>query len=86
MPTPTLSLRSNSSSVILSPSRSFCDVLSLDPEIKAENEVERDVEDIEWAQLDLKVLNLSSNELLLLEEQIAGFEDLETLDVSSATL
>jgi hypothetical protein len=47
---------------------------------REEEEIEE--EEIEWAQLDLKVLNLSSNQLAVLGEQIAGFEDLESLDVS----
>jgi hypothetical protein len=78
-PTPAVSICSNSSSVLLSPSRDFSDAFSIEQEREEEDAEE---EEIEWAQLDLKVLNLSSNQLAVLGEQIAGFEDLESLDVS----
>lgn len=38
-----------------------------------------------WEQVDLKVLNLGSNALRTLEEQVGGFEDLLELDVRSTS-
>lgn len=55
-------------------------------EVEEEEEDEGEDEDIEWTQLDLKVLNLSNNEITRIDDQIAGFEDLEVLDVSLVLL